>query len=454
MARKVFISFLGATNYGACHYCIGDFDSGELRFIQEATLDYLCQSGTWTKKDVAYILMTADSWRKNWLTDGQRHLKTKRIIRQPGLSKCLRSRHFPMTLKPVTGLPDGDTEEEVMYIFQRVFELLRKGDELYFDITHGFRYLPMLIVVLGNYSKFLKDVKVKMISYGNYEGRDRKTNRARIMDLTVLSTLQDWTNAAGSFIRSGDSSYLAQLAKDKLLPLVKDSKRPDAQSARTLNELVKNLEKLTTDIVTCRGLNIEKGERIKGMKRHLNRLEDVVIKPMKPIIDRVKDEFADFNEAPDVMNGFHAVQWCINHGLLQQAATILEESVISYFCQLYGKYITCTPIKDRRDIITRALRIIYKGTPEDEWRLEKMENLPQLKPVVSKFLEDREKYMVSNSKGTKEHISATFCKLSDLRNDLDHNGMNDGPSAPDVIKKRTIKFFKRIHKCLSDKSRR
>ncbi len=453
MARKVFISFLGATNYGACHYCIGEFDSGEVRFIQEATLDYLCQSSTWTKKDVAYILMTEDSWKKNWLADGQHNFKTKRIIRQPGLNKCLRSRRYPMTLKPVTGLPDGNTEAEVMTIFQRVFELLKKGDELYFDITHGFRYLPMLIVVLGNYSKFLKNVKVKMISYGNYEGRDRKTNHARIMDLTVLSTLQDWANAAGSFIRSGDSSYLAQLAKDKLLPIVQDDNRPDVQSARTLNNLVKNIEKMTTDMITCRGRNIENSMNIKGVKRHLNGLEDVVIKPMKPIIDRVKDEFADFNDSPDVMNGFRAVQWCISHGLLQQAVTILRESVVSYFYDKYKTYITCEKLSDRRDIVSTALNIIAYNTPESDWRIFP-ELKPQLKAVVQAFRSERRSYMFTNSIGKREHISVAYDKLGSLRNDLNHNGMNDGPRSPELIKEETLKYFDRIYNCLIAKSRR
>ena len=449
MARKVFISFLGATNYGACHYCIGKFDSGEVRFIQEATLDYLCQSGTWTKKDVAYILMTKDSWKQNWLSDGQRTFKTKRIIKQPGLHYCLRRRKFPMTIKPIPGLPNGDTEEEVMNIFQRVFELLKNGDELYFDITHGFRYLPMLIVVLGNYSKFLKNVKVKMISYGNFEGRDKKTNRARIMDLTVLSNLQDWTNAAGSFIRSGDSSYLAQLAKDKLLPIVQDSKRPDVQSARTLNELVKNLEKVTTDIITCRGKNIEENPtNIKAMKRHLNRLQDVVIQPMQPIIEKVKDEFKDFNDEPDVLNGLHASRWCLSHGLLQQAVTILREAVVSYFYNKYKNHISCKGLSRRRDLVSTALNIVAENEPEEKWKVDA--NLKsQLKAVVQAFYSESKDYMIANSAGKKEHISVTYCKVGAIRNDLNHNGMNDGPESPKDIREEVIRYYKRIYSCLA-----
>lgn len=450
MARKVFISFLGATNYGPCHYCTGDFDSGEKRFIQEATLDYLCQSDTWTKRDVAYILMTTDSRTMNWLSDGQRTFKTNRIIRQPGLYSCLRARKFPMTIKPVPGLPDGNTEDEVMTIFQKVFSLLKRGDELYFDITHGFRYLPIVTIVMGNYSKFLKGVTVKMISYGNFEGRDRKTNRALIMDLTVLSTLQDWANAAGSFIRSGDSSYLAQLAKDKLLPIVIDNKRPDVQSARTLNDLVKNLKEATTDMITCRGQKIEGAEHIRGVKRHLNNLGDVVIQPMRPIIDKVKEEFADFNDKPDVMNGFHAVRWCLSHNLLQQAVTILRESVLSYFEERYQVKSICAGLKMhvRRELISSALVIVAKNTPEEEWEV-KPEHKPLVKAIVKALESEKKAFMITDSSGKKDHIAVTFKKVMDIRNDLNHNGMNDGPAPPAKLKDQTERYFERIYLCLA-----
>ena len=51
---------------------------------------------------------------------------------------------------------------------------MQDGDELYFDLTHGFRYLPMLVMVLINYSKFLKyaaekykDAQTKAIDRAN-----------------------------------------------------------------------------------------------------------------------------------------------------------------------------------------------------------------------------------------------------------------------------------------------
>ena len=43
MARKVFISVLGFTNYSECIYTKDAYKSHSVRFIQEATLEYLLQ---------------------------------------------------------------------------------------------------------------------------------------------------------------------------------------------------------------------------------------------------------------------------------------------------------------------------------------------------------------------------------------------------------------------------
>ena len=67
MSRKVFISFLGFSNYGECIYTKDNYKSSSVRFIQEATLDYLCQTENWTEKDAAYILLTKGAEEKNWV---------------------------------------------------------------------------------------------------------------------------------------------------------------------------------------------------------------------------------------------------------------------------------------------------------------------------------------------------------------------------------------------------
>lgn len=66
MARKVFISVLGYSNYGKCFYTRKSegFKSDEVRYVQEATLQYLMSVSEWTKADCAYILLTKGAEQK------------------------------------------------------------------------------------------------------------------------------------------------------------------------------------------------------------------------------------------------------------------------------------------------------------------------------------------------------------------------------------------------------
>ena len=93
MARKVFISILGASNYQPCHYCRTDekgaFKSEETRYIQVATLDYLTSREEWGESDIALILLTHISQQKNWLDDGHTSPVTHEVITAPGLKTCL-----------------------------------------------------------------------------------------------------------------------------------------------------------------------------------------------------------------------------------------------------------------------------------------------------------------------------------------------------------------------------
>ena len=203
MSRKVFISFLGFSNYGACHYVREGFKSSEVRYIQEATLRYLMDQSQWTAQDAAYILLTEGAENRNWVDNGQLDREGK-VIEQTGLKIQMERMNLPFVVHPIRNLPDGNNEKEIWQIFERIFEVIEEGDELYFDLTHGFRYLPMLILVLGNYSKFLKKISVGGITYGNYESRNRETNEAPIIDLLPLSELQDWTSSAVAYLTSGN----------------------------------------------------------------------------------------------------------------------------------------------------------------------------------------------------------------------------------------------------------
>lgn len=158
MPRKVFISVLGTGFYGSCKYVKGDFVSSETRFIQEAALEFY-DARQWAATDTALFLLTARAEEINWRKEIKE--RSDRNGQQPytGLEQILIEMKLPFTPMPLS-IPDGKDEKEMWAIFDILFNSLREGDELYFDLTHSFRYLPMLVLVLGNYAKFLKGVEV------------------------------------------------------------------------------------------------------------------------------------------------------------------------------------------------------------------------------------------------------------------------------------------------------
>ncbi|MEA3505330.1 MAG: TM1812 family CRISPR-associated protein, partial [Bacteroidota bacterium] len=171
MARKVFISVLGTGYYSKTkYYCENKDENVETHFIQEAMLKFY--SNEFKKNDKAYLFLTRKARNDNWESPAQKNNKfviEGKSDSYQGLEETLKGFDFDVISKDI---PDGNNEEEIWEIFQKVFDVLELEDEVYFDITHAFRSIPMLIMVLINYAKFLKKINVKSITYGNWEGRD------------------------------------------------------------------------------------------------------------------------------------------------------------------------------------------------------------------------------------------------------------------------------------------
>ena len=195
-SRKVFISILGTGNYKPCSYRQGDFTSTETRFIQEATLDFLRAHSEWSVTDAAYIFLTPTARIANWQAVPV-DSRTGSPKDYAGLEPTLSQMDLPFPVEPVEISEEGD-EEAIWSVFRSIYDQIREGDRLYIDITHSFRYLPMLLLVLTNYAKELKGAEVVSITYGNWEV---KTEIKPIVDLGALIELQDWTVAAGAVRR-------------------------------------------------------------------------------------------------------------------------------------------------------------------------------------------------------------------------------------------------------------
>ncbi len=419
MARKVFISFLGATNYDICDYHKNGQSYGHVRFIQEATLRYLNKEEPWTNDDIAYILLTKGAESNNWIDGGHIDKKTNKALE--GLKSRLDV--FSIQIEPINNIPDGNTEDEIWEIFNRIFEKIQNDDTLFFDLTHGYRYLPMLMIVLGNYAKFLKNVSVRSITYGNYEVSEKGTKPGQIMDLLPLSTLQDWTYAAGQFLDSGNVEKLVTLGNNSLKPLL-SNKNTRTNDIINLKKLIENLYRLTDDIVTCRGLKIINSKSVQTLTFLFCELPTTFIKPFNPILEKIKLSIEPFDKNNNINNCYTAAEWCYDHGMYQPSATLLQEGVVSFFCKRHSFDITD---EEKRNCVNNAFSIKVSNQPEEKWKGDKI--------LINELLNDD--YL------NDEVFVNLFRNLTETRNDFLHSGMRSKrqPQEPSNIKSN-------IEKCL------
>lgn len=409
-SRKVFISILGTGNYKPCSYRQGDFTSTETRFIQEATLDFLRAHSEWCATDTAYIFLTPTARIANWQAVPV-DSRTDSPKDYAGLEPTLSQMDLPFPVEPVEISEEGD-EEAIWSVFRSIYDRICEGDRLYIDITHSFRYLPMLLLVLTNYAKELKGAEVVSITYGNWEV---KTEIKPIVDLGALIELQDWTVAAGEFLRNGRASGLAELTSKRVSSIQNESGNENID-ASGLSDLADKLKTVSQVLTTIRGKEILSGEIFKELDECTHGLDAGLITPMVPLIDKIKDSFGDFDTKPSVSNGFAAARWCHRMQLYQQSITILQETMKAYVAASHG-YPTDT--KKYLELVSKTFFIAKDNTPEHRWKLDERNPTDREKraEVVKQFLTDP----------FVRELCQRYDNIGKLRNDFNHAGFNSKP---------------------------
>lgn len=412
MARKVFISVLGTGFYGSCQYSKDEFTSDNTRFIQKATLEYIGASG-WSKDSAAYIMLTPSARKINW-EEPANGIRQNRILDKDeeyhGLKTEIDSLSLPFSIEDVS-IPNGKNEDEMWKIFETLYDKIEDEDELYIDLTHSFRYIPMLVMVFSNYVKFLKHAKVVHISYGNYEERD-ENNIAPIIDLLPLSALQDWTAAADQYLTSGNVEKLNALYLPILKSRLRDTRGRD-QDATMLRGFLVHFDNLIKDRLTCQGKKIIESKELCQVIKDLQTLKSIPIpEPFKPILDEISKSLSDFDVNANVTNGFRAAQWSFDNGLYQQSVTLLQETIVCYVCSCENLDWSNLTI---RETVSSAFAIASMNIPENNWILrgntddEKVSN----KELINRLIANKQLLTLKDN----------YAYLSEIRNQYNHAGM-------------------------------
>ncbi|OIO74286.1 MAG: CRISPR-associated protein [Elusimicrobia bacterium CG1_02_37_114] len=400
MSNK-FLAFLGTNDYIECNYYL---DSSQIikncRFVQLALAQLICRN--WSENDYVIVFTTNEAKTTNW--------KTPNKFNKPGLEKILNDIKPGCEIKQVD-IPEGKNLDEIWKIFEIILDEIDDEDNITFDVTHSFRSLPMLLMVILNYAKFLKNIQLDGIYYGAIESlgtlKDIKEmplekRNAPIFDLTPFVSLFNWTIGVERFLNTGDAVIISQLANEKIKPIMINSKGED-KNAKIVKGLVNSLSNFSKAVATCRSGEITK--LVKNIKQKINEMQtsESLIVQMKPILDKIKEKFNNFSDNED-KNQLQAIQWCSRHKLIQQGFTLLQEFIVSYICRKNSYNVS--KLKDR-EFISTCLSVKGRDIPEQQWN----EHLKKQKEKAEKIIEQLNK-----------EVAEIYINIGQYRNDLNHAG--------------------------------
>ena len=401
---SLFLSFLGTNDYLPCHYYLGDYQSPLVRFVQEATIGFLIHQGT--PPDRLVFFLTPEAEEKNW-QDG--FFKESDGTPKPGLFIRLQELVSPKQIKPVP-VPAGQSEQEIWEIFATVLDEIQPEEQVIFDITHGFRSLPLLAAVILSYAKVMKHIAVTGIYYGAFEvlGPAAKNlppaaRRAPLFDLTPLVVLSDWTLAIDQFLKTGDARKVSALAHHSLKPILKETQgqHADAQALRRITNLLARFSEI---LATCRGQDL--APTVGQLKQALQDFSyPDLLPPFIPLLRRLQERLRPFGSTT-VHDGIKAAAWCLEHNLIQQGLTILQETLINHFVlQIGGR------LEDRthRELASQAVNIYLNKIPAPDWYAPARDH-PELIGTLLAFFQDHHR------------LAELFNNLSQARNDINHAG--------------------------------
>lgn len=320
MAKKVYISFLGTTNYVDFVYKIDGVECPSTRFIQEAIAYHDCQQ--WTVDDAIFVFATdgdEGAYKKNWQDNGLPGGSNDPLCNK-GLETCLKDKDRLNLSCKIEGIkiPEMDNDKDIWKLFEIVNDKIKDYDEIYFDITYAYRFVPMFAMSLFHYSTFVNGTKVKKVRYAmledieDMEEKRGKNHVVNVLDLTPLIDLQDLTYATATYLENGNANPLIKLATE-----------------RRQSDFAKFLKNVILDFQTCRSIPIVKGEHFKELKTELRGLKEQGEKPFKDLVGKIEGEINSFDENKNVENGYKAAIWCFNNQLYQQAITILRENIVT-----------------------------------------------------------------------------------------------------------------------------
>ncbi len=225
-------------------------------------------------------------------------------------------------------IPYGKNDSEFWEIFKVLIDLDVKNKEIYFDITHGFRSIPLFVSTLLNFFNKVKNAEIKGVYYGIFEAKDN--NITPVVNMLPFLEMNQFIDAFSIFKKYSDGRDISSIINRKFKEIPNNQKRKYGK----LRELSKELEFYSKTIgFSAIGLyhnslsSIErKIEEIGALPNNLRAIE-FLISDMKNELNIYKNLKKEWDR------DLKTAELLFEKNRYAQSLTILRETILTYILE-------------------------------------------------------------------------------------------------------------------------
>lgn len=389
------LTFIGVNDYDETLYRWENHTYSS-RFVAEAIAEWL------NSECIVVFLTSKASQHPNWQLF-QEKMSHRNLIAAP--------------------IPDGNTEEELWNIFNEVVNRVNEGEHVALDITHAFRSLPMLLLVVGSFLQATRQVQIEHIFYGQYVKGQCETP---VLDLVLLLHLIDWTSAVRRFKETGDARWIGETLVQTHNQLYKTG----TGKPRSLQKAGKELANLAQSLRLGRLLEIAKtSAQLQSILPQAAGEIRTWAKPFELLLDDLQKQTQQIAYTDTAtLNTEHLfkqldiIRQLFAYGLIMQAAQAAREWVVNWAIW-YSRRCVALPEKQWLD---KKVRKQIEHDLNNAFRPEKTT------PPPPEWLDNQ---------NLAELLRSLWPALSDPRNDLAHCGMRLDPRSTRNLVQQTEKYL-------------
>ena len=132
-------------------------------------------------------------------------------------------------------IPYGTNATEFWQIFDILTRLEVENREIYFDITHGFRSIPIFVSTILNFFENVKNSYIKGVYYGIYDAQ--KDDITPVINMLPFLEMNDWIDAYTIFRKYSDGRDIAAMIEERFRLIPDREKKQYGRIQNTAKEL-------------------------------------------------------------------------------------------------------------------------------------------------------------------------------------------------------------------------